>query len=141
MWGHKHMKKRRPVDEPIWKLFVIACGSRCVNCLRPDESLQRGHIQSHKDDGPDHFNNLMPLCAKCNGKNNNTFTMGDLRPLGWVDTFIKLLAQSLGARTLVTGGPSVPTGSTGTNPSDSKRVVTWNDITFERVNEPITPLP
>jgi hypothetical protein len=79
----------QPIDGTTWNILVAACGSKCCVCgglpvaVGP---LKQGHIQRHADGGPVIFENLIPVCQKCNRKYNQGFTP-DGRPDGWRDIF------------------------------------------------------
>ncbi len=73
--------KRFLLDDYLWSIFVEACGSKCIACKAPGVPLQRGHVQRHADGGPVTIENMMPLCAPCNGKNNQGWTT-TARPIG-----------------------------------------------------------
>ena len=69
-------KRQRQQHDDIWNLMVEACGGLCCVCReqttrhREDKPLQRGHIQRHADGGSGEIENLIPICATCNGKHS-----------------------------------------------------------------------
>jgi hypothetical protein len=137
--------KRLLFDDYIWGIFVDACGGRCLDCHRTDVDLQRGHIQRHADGGPVSPDNLMPLCQSCNGKNNKSFSMGDLRPANWRDRFLKLQALKLGTRLVVSKGHTPSDegvqGLGAENSPGNKTVMDWGAVTFEHTLDVYKPLP
>jgi len=141
-------KRRSPLEDYLWPIFVAACGNCCVACKATGVPLQRGHVQRHADSGPATLENLMPLCAQCNGKNNKSFNMSDTRPVDWRSSFLKLLAQNLRLKLIVNRGvhpsPQNDKGVQGVdqqNSLHSKEVVGWDAVIFETNSELYTPIP
>ena len=142
------VKRRSPLEDYLWPIFVAACGNCCVACKATGVTLQRGHVQRHADSGPATLENLMPLCAQCNGKNNKSFNMSDTRPVDWRSNFLKLLAQNLRLKLMVNRGvhpsPKNDKGVQGVdqqNSLHSKEVVAWDAVIFETNSELYTPIP
>jgi hypothetical protein len=141
-------KRRTPLEDYLWPLFVEACGNKCVGCGQVEVALQRGHIQRHADGGALTIENLMPLCAPCNGKNNQGFSMIDTRPADWRDRFLKLQAQKLSTKPTVTrvdtgvieNGKGTHRGQTGDS-LETKEIISWDALTFEHDLEIYITLP
>lgn len=87
------MTRQRYTFDDIWTLVVEACGNRCCACLTemPIHRLQKGHVYRHADLSPATIDNLIPVCAGCNGTYSLTDTP-DRRPADWRSRFLKLLA-------------------------------------------------
>jgi hypothetical protein len=136
--------KRFLLDDYFWDIFVEACGGRCLACRKTND-LQRGHVQRHADGGDVSLENMMPLCASCNGKNNQGYNMSDLRPLHWRSQFMKLLARQLCVKLVVTKVATEGSGDcTGVSPKNSietKEVIDWDSASFEHDLYISTPLP
>jgi hypothetical protein len=89
----------------------------------------------------------MPVCAKCNGKNNQHFSMSDTRPDAWRSNFAKLVAHSLGLKVmLVEGCAPLPKNEQGCAPLptqtsvETNRVIEWENIEFVKASELREPL-
>jgi 5-methylcytosine-specific restriction endonuclease McrA len=131
----KPKRQRVSLDECLWPLFIEACGGVCCFCKQPPSevgALQRGHVQRHEDKGPANLENLMPLCEKCNGKNNQHFNMPEGRLDDWRSNFLKLVAHSLKQKPMVIEGsvthPKNEEGSTplpSQNSIETNRVISW----------------
>jgi hypothetical protein len=136
-------KKRTQVDERFWLLLVEACGGRCVvpDCEDPEAKLERGHIRSNASGGTGAFENIQPVCRPCNGRyNQHKEQMGDWRPAGWRDRFLKLVCQGFGVQIGFTDlSPSDRTLS-GENSLEKIRVVDWKQIKFIPGNELLNTL-
>jgi hypothetical protein len=131
------MGRRSMVEEiwkaSIWRIFIAACGGSCCAC-RKEGPLEQGHIHRRKDGGASTLENLIPLCASCNGRHNKGFTMVDTRPPEWRSNFVKLLAQELGLTRVVYPSPKNGQGSVGVNPAEatnSTRIIDLSALAFE----------
>jgi hypothetical protein len=86
--------KRRPVDSWFWDLFVLACGSKCCVCGRPEVKLERGHIIPYCLGGTEVFDNVLPICLPCNRGHLKKATP-DNRPADWREKLFLFLGQTL----------------------------------------------
>jgi hypothetical protein len=139
--------KRFLLDDYLWAIFVDACGGKCVACNAAGD-LQRGHIHRHADGGPVSLENLMPLCAPCNGRNNKLFNMDDTRPSHWRSNFMKLVAKNLRVKPVINRVTHATAkndkgvqGSGDQNSLRNKEVIGWEELIFEYDSELSTPLP
>lgn len=136
-------KKRTQVDERFWQLLIEACGGRCVvpDCENPDAKLERGHIRSNASGGTASFENIQPVCRPCNGRyNQHTEQMGEWRPAGWRDRFLKLVCQDFGVQIGFTDLPPSDGTLTDENSLENIRVIDWKQIKFVPGSEVLNTL-
>ncbi len=151
----KQPRDRYPFQTFFWPLFVEACGNRCCGeCGQPGtaETLQRGHIRSHQNEGEAAPENLMPVCVSCNSKAQGE-DMPDNRPPAWRDRFARLFLGALGveislkieAQKGCAGVETACAGVNGTHTTDSKEVISWENLVFTPKNSysqpSLRPLP
>jgi hypothetical protein len=142
------MGRRTPIDEEVWPLFVEACGGKCCACgkLGP---LERGHIKRHVDGGPTAFENLVPLCKKCNGKNSKGLLTDATKPADWRAIFCKLITEHFSLKIEPRPGAGVGrtdlqvgrTDLTELEPIEIKGAYVWGDVQFVPVSQVYSNLP
>ena len=141
-------KKAKPrsakIDDVTWQLFVRACGGRCLGweCDGSDTKLQQGHLERYEDGGPVVFENLIPLCASCNGKYSMGFTR-DTRPDGWRDRFWKSMLAVNGIEIGVANPTQIFRGGSNTLQGEqvveNKQFIELQNVEFALAPNYITP--
>lgn len=138
------MSRQRYTFDDIWTLFVEACGNRCcADCMTemPVHRLQKGHVHRYADLSPATLDNLIPVCADCNGKYSLKDTP-DRRPPDWRSRFLKLLAGRWNLSVYrKKAGAGVSEAGEGVaslsqpQDADSAIVIPWAEIEFRYQSE------
>jgi HNH endonuclease len=89
------VRKRLPVDTFIWNIFVEACGSRCSACGEENGKLERGHVIPYRLGSSESFDNLIPVCRRCNAKHKKLETPVTFRPADYLERFSILFLERL----------------------------------------------
>jgi hypothetical protein len=120
-------KKRQPVDAWIWNVFVEACGNRCGVCGEVKVTLERGHRISKATDGPDGYDNLIPVCKICNKRHLKKETPDNYRPADYLERFFLLLGHNLRPQISVNTSNGLSRLIPGTEVTENKSVISWTD--------------
>lgn len=68
------LKRAGRLSAKNWKELLLAYGNRCAMCNRPNDLLEKGHMDPAKGD---ELGNLLPMCGTCNNWAGDRVVVGE----------------------------------------------------------------